>query len=217
MSEQDYQPGQVIEELPLFPLPAAVLFPGMLLPLHVFELRYRAMTEHVLAGTKQMAVVLLTSGPSDDAGQPAIAQVAGMGEVVQHHALSDGRFNIVLRGMARVQLQELPFTGPFRRARAVVLPSHEGNVGDGDLVSLVYSATRFAAQLRSRDSQFELQLPDVHDPAATVDACAHQLIIESDERQQILETLHVGNRVRRCVEVLAVQAALLQAHAGMLS
>lgn len=217
MSEHDYRPGTVIEELPLFPLPAAVLFPGMLLPLHVFELRYRAMTEHVLAGTKQMAVALLTSGPSDSAGQPAIAQVAGMGEVIEHQALSDGRYNIVLRGVARVQLDELPFTGPFRRARAVVLPSHEGVVGDGDLASLVYSATRFAAQLRQRDSQFELELPDVHDPGATVDACAHQLIIESEERQQILETLHVGVRVRRCMEVLAIQAALLQAHAGVLS
>ncbi len=217
MSEHDYRPGTVIEELPLFPLPAAVLFPGMLLPLHVFELRYRAMTEHVLAGSKQMAVALLTNGPSDSAGQPAIAPVAGMGEVIEHQALSDGRYNIVLRGVARVQLDELPFVGPFRCARAVVLPSHEGTVGDGDLASLVYSATRFAAQLRQRDSQFELELPDVHDPAATVDACAHQLIIESEERQQILETLHVGVRVRRCMEVLAVQAALLQAHAGVLS
>jgi Lon protease-like protein len=217
MSELDYRPGTVIEELPLFPLPAAVLFPGMLLPLHIFELRYRAMTEQVLAGAKQMAVTLLTNGPCDSAGQPAIAQVAGMGEVIEHQALSDGRYNIVLRGVARVQLQELAFTGPFRRARAVVLPSHDGAVGDGDLASLVYSATRFAAQLRQRDSQFELELPDLHDPAATVDACAHQLIIESEERQQILETLHVGTRVRRCMEVLAVQAALLQSHAGVLS
>src|SRR5687768_14009664 len=115
MSHHNYEPGTVIEELALFPLPAAVLFPGMLLPLHIFELRYRAMTEHVLANSKQMAVVLITSGPSDAHGQPSIARVAGVGEIVQHQALSDGRYNIVLSGMARVELHEHPFVGPFRR------------------------------------------------------------------------------------------------------
>jgi Lon protease-like protein len=215
MTLHTYEPGTVIEELALFPLPAAVLFPGMLLPLHVFELRYRAMTEHVLGGSKQMAVVLIASGPSDAHGQPAIARVAGVGEIVHHQALSDGRYNIVLSGMARVTLEELPFVGPFRRARAAVLPSSEGPVSDADFAALVYSATRFATQLRQRDSDFELRLPKFQDAGTTVDACAHQLIIESDERQQILETLDVGARVRRCIQALAVQGAMLQANAGM--
>jgi Lon protease-like protein len=215
MSNHRYEPGLVIEDLALFPLPAAVLFPGMTLPLHVFELRYRAMTEHVLADSKQIAVVLLSSGPSTAHGQPAIARIAGVGEIVQHQALSDGRYNILLSGMARVELDELPFVGPFRRARARVLPSDEGNVTPGDFAALVYSATRFAAQLRQRDTDFEFRLPSLDDRARTVDACAHQLIIESEERQQILEALDVGDRARRCIEVLAIQAAMLQAEVGL--
>src|SRR5687768_4611184 len=184
MSSHRYQMGQVIEDLALFPLPSAVLFPGMLMPLHVFELRYRAMTEHVMAGSKQIAVVLITGGASDPSGNPPIASIAGVGEIVHHQALADGRYNIVLSGMARVQLDELPFRPPFRRARATVLRSIEAPVDSGDIAALVSSATRFATQLRQRDSEFELRLPNAQDPGAIVDACAHQLIIEADERQQ---------------------------------
>ncbi len=209
-----YEPGTIIEELPLFPLPEAVLFTGMHMPLHIFELRYRAMTEHVLSGARQMAVVLLESGPSDAYGQPAIARIAGVGEIVHHQALADGRYNIVLQGRGRVRLHELPFIGPFRRARAVVLDENQGTPRDADLASLVYSASRFASLLKKKDHDFELHLRNAQDPAAPADACAYQLIVESQERQRILETLDVGERVQRCIEMIAVQAALLSAQNG---
>jgi Lon protease-like protein len=214
MSPQEYTPGSVIEDLALFPLPSAVLFPGMQLPLHIFELRYRAMTEHVLSGSRQIAVVLLENGPSDSHGQPAIAQVAGVGEIVHHQALSDGRYNILLSGKARVELRELPFAGPFRRARAQVLPSAQGVVNSSEVAALVFGATRLAALLRQRESTFDLKLPNVQDAAATVDACAHQLVVEAEERQELLETLDLSARVRRCIEILAVQSALLQSQSG---
>jgi len=210
-----YEPGTVIDAVALFPLPEVVLFPGMLLPLHVFELRYRAMTEHVLAGSRQLCVVLINGkGSVDQHGQPAIAEISGIGEIVDHQSLADGRYNIMLSGIARVKLVELPFIAPFRRARATVLASNEGATPNADLATLVYGATRFAARMRERDPKFRLALPRVPDAGTTADSCAHQLIIEADERQKILETLDVPRRVRFCIEALAVQEAMLQTRHG---
>ena len=83
--------------LPLFPLPNVVLFPHALLPLHIFEDRYRAMMRDILAGERFLAMGLIAEREPDDE-RPAVAPIAGVGEVVMAHELPDGRFNLVVRG-----------------------------------------------------------------------------------------------------------------------
>jgi Lon protease-like protein len=105
--------------LPLFPLPETVFFPHTLLPLHIFEPRYRAMVADCLAGEKRMVVVRLLPGWEQDYyGRPPIHTVAGVGEVVEVERLPDGRYNILLKGFARVLIEEeLPPTEAYRVAR----------------------------------------------------------------------------------------------------
>ena len=203
-----FAPGTVIEEVALFPLPEVVLFPGTLLPLHIFEPRYRKMTEDVLAGSKLIVPVLVPDpGAVDRRGNPVVVDVAGLGEIVQHRRHSDGRFDLILVGRARVLLTELPFVHPYRRARAEVLAcSH----GDGaNVTGLVSSATRFATRVREVDDRLKFEVPTDLSPGLLCDACAHALVIDGDERQSVLEALDVRERIRRCSEYLAVQEALL--------
>lgn len=198
-----------LPSLPLFPLPT-VLFPGAVLPLHIFEPRYRAMIRDVLDTHRALAVVLVTdAGRLDEHGHPQIAGVAGAGTIVDYVELPSGRFNILLRGRARVSLDELPFgEKPYRRARATVLGS-TGEVPASDLAALVSAAGAFAARVRERDPAFELPLPK-DAPAGTVaDLCAHHLVLDARERQAALETLDTGARVRRVTEVLALQRLAL--------
>src|SRR5215468_9252705 len=106
-----------LSALPLFPLPM-VLFPGALMPLHIFEPRYRAMVRDLLETHRALAVVLITDHDRlDEHGHPRIAAVAGAGVIIDHVELPSGRFNILVRGRARVALEELPFgEKPYRRA-----------------------------------------------------------------------------------------------------
>jgi ATP-dependent Lon protease len=193
--------------LPLFPL-QTVLFPGELVPLHVFEGRYRAMVRDVLDGHRALSVVLVTAPERRDRdGHPAIARVAGVGVIVDHAERPDGRFDILVRGQARVRLDELPFQPPYRRARAEVLPSI-GEASAGDVAALVAAATAFAALVRARDPRFELRLPQGV-PGEVADHCAHRLVLDARDRQSLLEELDVGERVRRVAEVLALQQLAL--------
>jgi Lon protease-like protein len=102
--------------MPVFPLPSAVLFPGALLPLHVFEPRYRELTRDALAGRKLIAIARLQPGfETDYDGRPPVFDVCGVGSIIDSVEHADGRFDITLRGLARTRiLHELPPDRSYR-------------------------------------------------------------------------------------------------------
>lgn len=108
-----------LERLPLFPLPSAVLLPYEMIPLHVFEPRYRALVKDLLEDGRPMGIVQLAEGwETDNDGRPGLETVFGAGHVVRHENLDDGKFNILVRGIGRVRLvEELPSRRPYREAR----------------------------------------------------------------------------------------------------
>jgi Lon protease-like protein len=115
----DAQLRAACDHLFLFPLPTTVLFPNTVVPLHVFEPRYRALTKDCLASTKCMAIPLLEDGRQAMTMRPPIHPVAGMAKIIQHEELSDGRYLLVLQGIARVRIEdELPTSDLYRVARA---------------------------------------------------------------------------------------------------
>jgi Lon protease-like protein len=197
--------------LPLFPLPT-VLFPGAMLPLHIFEPRYRAMIRDALDTHRALAVVLITD-PSDidEHGHPAIASIAGAGVIVDHAELPSGRFNLLVRGRARVRLEELPFGEgyPYRRARATVIEPPSLDVPARDLSAMISAAAAFTARVRERDPSFTFPLPRDTPAAQIADLCAHHLILDARERQELLETIDPVARVRRVAEALTLQRLTL--------
>lgn len=198
-----------LDALPLFPL-AAVLFPNAMLPLHVFEPRYRQMVKDCLETHRAMAVVLVTDPDDvDEHGHPKIARVAGAGVIVDHAELPGGRYNILLRGRARVQLEELPFVPPYRRARATVLTPPSSEVEESELASLASAVAAFSSRVRDRDPDFEFPLPKDAPAGVIADLSAHHLILDARERQAVLETLDPRARVRRVTEALALQSLSL--------
>jgi Lon protease-like protein len=111
----------ITEALPIFPLPGAVLMPGELLPLHVFEPRYRALVAACLAESQHFAVATLQPGYERDyQGRPAVFPEIGIGRIVRHQPLPDGRANILVSFVAAARVEsELPSLEPFRRVRWV--------------------------------------------------------------------------------------------------
>ncbi|MGZ3474588.1 MAG: LON peptidase substrate-binding domain-containing protein, partial [Polyangiales bacterium] len=198
-----------LRELPLFPLPQVALFPGALMPLHIFEPRYRQMTRDVLDSHRTMAVVQII-GPGESESRPAIARVAGIGVIVESQELSDGRYNILLEGRGRVHLTELPFVPPYRRARAELLEDMHVTIPDVELHSLVAVANAFTSLVQARDPSFQFSLPPSLPPARLADLCAHHLVLDAKERQTILEALDPAARIRMVSESLASQLAMLK-------
>ncbi len=104
----------------LFPLPNLVLFPHVMQPLHIFEARYREMFREAMADDRLIAMALLRPGwEADYEGRPPIYPVACLVRVAAHHRLADCSYNLLLSGLARVEIvRELPPVKPFREAEA---------------------------------------------------------------------------------------------------
>src|SRR5207253_3632333 len=103
--------------LPLFPLPNVVLFPNVFLPLHIFEPRYREMVADALEADRMIGMVLLRPGwERDYEGRPAVYAIGCSGVITHVDRMSDGRCNIVLRGLDRFRILDEDHSRSYRRA-----------------------------------------------------------------------------------------------------
>lgn len=108
--------------MPVFPLASVTLMPHAVLPVHIFEPRYRAMVSDALDGAGQIAMAIFAGSRWRDGheGCPPIRQAVCVGQIVQHDRLTDGRYNIALQGVCRARVvREVPMEGtgkPYRTA-----------------------------------------------------------------------------------------------------
>jgi len=123
--------------IPLFPLPGVVLLPETLLPLHIFEARYRAMVADALAGDRTIGMAMLKPGWESAPDAPAIHSIGGAGEIVECEELPDGRYNILLEGRFRYRIvREETAATPYRTASVEEIASIPfGTVGEEARVS----------------------------------------------------------------------------------
>jgi Lon protease-like protein len=201
-------------EIPIFPLPSVVFFPHTLLPLHIFEARYRQMLADCLAGERRLAVVLLKPGwEADYYGRPPVCSVAGAGEIVASEGLPDGRSNILLKGLGRIMIEgEIPSPKPYRIARASWLDDVYPAGGEGDLAPEVARLRQICGRLLSALAHpvpglFEV-ITQQDRPGVFVDRVSSLLVQEADDRQHLLELTDVPQRMAEAIEV--VEALLLR-------
>jgi Lon protease-like protein len=195
-------------EVPVFPLPKLVLFPGTSLPLHIFEPRYRDMLADTLAGKDHLIAVaqLMPGWEAEYDARPAIYPIAGVGRIATHVRNADGTYDIVLEAVARVQLEELAPGGVrYRRAAATVL--HErapaGGVKNSDLSALLSLATRVATLVKRALPGFAMQADHDDTPSLLSDRIADQFVLDPAARQDLLEMLDVEQRIRAVTSQLA--------------
>jgi Lon protease-like protein len=208
--------------LPLFPLPDVVFFPRTILPLHVFEPRYRQMVGECLAGDGWLAVAMLRPGwERDYEGRPPVFDVAGAGEIIQAEALSDGRYNILLDGRARVRLlEELPADGcPYRVARVERLEERGPRPGDRRfaerLRELRLAHARLLAALGQSHADVVGRLTVAGmPPGAVIDRIVSAVVPDAGVRQRILETVDVGERLDLATGALTELLGMLAGREG---
>lgn len=199
-----------LDAVPLFPLPGTVFFPSTLLPLHVFEQRYRQMTQDALDGHRLIAVVMIREAPE------ALSEVAGLGRIVHHERLPDGRFHILLQGIGRVRLlRELPAEGlPYRRARVELVADE---VRSQEAVDAEVASLRACyAQLIDASTSVAETLGDlpvrVCEPSVLADLVCAAALSAPHERQAALQQPCVAARLLLATTALAT---LLLRHAEL--
>ena len=204
--------GRALRRLPLFPLEDVVLFPHSMIPLHIFEARYRKMVRDVLGSNRLVAISLQLERENLEEGNvPRVASVASVGELVLAQELPDGRFNLVVRGRARIGIDEELFSEePYR-----LIAAHE--IPDDPTVEAT-DIDEADTTLRALVSGLAESIPDGGEllkhvaaaqdtPAALANVVAASLIADAKARQRLLETTDVFQRLERLSnEVVALIA-----------
>jgi ATP-dependent Lon protease len=187
-----------VRELPLFPLPEVVLFPGRPLPLHIFEFRYRIMMNTILEGDRRFGVLMWD--PAE--GKPAV--VGCCAEIVQFHRLPDDRMKIWTLGQQRFRVLEYVREKPYRVGLVEWI---EDRPTDQDLrplatdvEQLLKDVVHLSAKLTSQEIELPESIPDL--PLELSYWVASNLYGVATEQQALLEMQDTGARLERESEIL---------------
>jgi Lon protease-like protein len=207
-----------LSAVPLFPLPGVVLFPRAVLPLHIFEERYKQMTADAIAGDGLIAMALLRVGwEKSYYGRPEIEPVVCVGKILSHEALPQGKYNFLLQGELRARIVREVGKKAYRCATLQPLeqvPAMEIDLDDERrrLIDL-FVESPLGALGAGRPFQ---QLVKSHLPTADVaDLAAFTFLDDAAVKQSLLSNPNVKERVARTVEALQSVAAALPQVPGM--
>ena len=191
--------------IPIFPLPNAVLFPNVFMPLHIFEARYRAMVSDALAGDRIIGMVLLKAGfERDYEGRPPIFPVGCAGVITHSEPLPDGRFNIVLKGLEKFRITAEDSARPYRVATIDALPEQMTDPERTELRRLRQRVEALLAAAVEREGGDPKFPPAVADEDL-VNALAQYTGLEPIERQALLERSSVLERCRGLIELIEMK------------
>jgi uncharacterized protein len=185
--------------IPLFPLPDVVLFPRMPMPLHIFEPRYRQMVADVLGGHRTIGMTLLRSGwEADYQGRPPVYAMGCAGIIDECQRLEGGRYNLVLKGVARFRVVEEREGQPYRLASV----EYRGDAM-GEPTSLEGSRDRLLKALQdlAEGAAVFLSRPDLSHELFANAVCQY-MDLQPVEKQSLLDCDSIAARYVRLLEIL---------------
>jgi Lon protease-like protein len=195
--------GSFPRRVPIFPLPDSVLFPGAVLPLHVFEPRYRRMLADALAGDRLLAMALLKPcAPEEYRTKPPFHETVCVGCVLHAERMPNGRSNIAVLGVAAGTAGEPADDLPYRTAEVALL-DERGPAGNlRPLLEEVYGRIFPGGGVADLASQLAGILPGERIDAAVVNTCAMTSPLRPFDKLRLLREEDAGRRLERLLELL---------------
>ena len=202
------QPSQDSTILPLFPL-NLVLFPGMPLPLHIFEERYKAMISECLETQMPFGVVLIRDGL--EVGEPAEPFMTGTSaRIVRVDHLEDGRMNILTQGESRFQVMEITQNVPHVVGKIQYLVEEPGDSPSEVLDEVVQGYSAYLRNVEALSGGWTANAQPPRDPVLISYAVAGSLELPTSVRQQILESETASQRLEILAPLLKTGNEILQ-------
>jgi len=205
-----------VRELPLFPLPL-VLFPGVPLPLHVFEERYRRLLADVRVSNNLFGLSYFDPSVVDALERPPVGHIGCATEIVEVQSLPDGRSNILTVGVVRYRVTAyVESDEPYLIARVEFFEDEDGDAAvlkkrTGEVAEMF---TRIVRAMRSiNDERGELPELPLEDPERLSFLVAAVVEMEAEAKQQLLEMRSTAERLRRVYTLLAQAVESYEARA----
>jgi uncharacterized protein len=190
---------RTLQALKVFPLPSAVLFPHAVLPLHIFEPRYRALVKDAMARDRRIGMI--QPRPGDGGDRPALFDIGCVGKIAEVEALDDGRFNLILEGVALFRVvRELDAATLFRQVEAALLPAAPDQaLSLARRASLESESRRFA---EAQGYQVDWEQVGRLDDESLTNGIAQIAPFDAAAKQALLEAPDVESRAELIIQLL---------------
>ncbi len=198
---------EIPDSVPVMTLPNTVLFPQAILPLHIFEQRYRKMLQDVLETNRLFAIAGLNQQDSEEPDQADDPKkdyyeppfpVATVGMVRASHENEDGTSNLILQGLFRVRFEDIITETPYRRARISPIYSSRQNLAEdleahrSECLRLIRKKLALGGQ-EEEEEAFQF-LAQIHDPDNFIDLACFSVLGDVEIKQQMLELTVIEKR-----------------------
>lgn len=186
--------------LSIFPLSGALLFPRLLLPLHIFEPRYRALVSDAMARDRRIGMIQ-PKGPGDE--KPELFDIGCIGRIAEVEALEDGRYNLVLEGLTRFRvIQELNVDTLFRQVEAEAIADDQ--VEDAPLPLALRSALEMESRRFAEGQGYKVDWEQVErlDDETLVNSIAQIAPFDSAAKQAMLEAAGLNERADLIIQLM---------------
>ena len=185
-------------------LPGAVLFPGTMMPLYIFEERYRAMLARALDSERMFCIALMKPGVTEAETTDEFHHISGLGLVRACVGRDDGTSHLILQGLGRVRFTGFEQAAPFRIASLQALPDEQGDSESTD--QLRTKVLRLCARMHKKGvavpEEFEAQLDKIPNAGQLTDVVAHTYLSDSFQKQELLEEPNIETRMELLVRHL---------------
>jgi Lon protease-like protein len=213
--ENPDRPPTSLKTISLFPLPNSVFYPGTVLPLHIFEERYRKMIGDTIDSGQWIGMVLLQPGFEEEySGSPEIHPVGCAGSLDHWSQHDDGKYDIVLRGQSRFRIIREVGDTLYRQAEVELLNNVNDQTIDpsADLYKqLIGKFHAFTSQLPLDNAQkVEMDLQDCKTLSEAVDRVAYFFDQPLSDRQHFLEELDVMKRFQQVHDLIDLKQRIIQ-------
>ena len=200
MEGSQRQDDETIEELRLFPL-NVVLYPGMQMPLHIFEERYKLMIGECLEADEPFGVVMIREGM--EVGGPASPYLTGTtARITKVERLEEGRMNLATVGERRFRIVDTLHQAPYLKGRVQFLPEETGDLGEGVLEKARELFVEYLRNLSGLQGGWSSQNDIPADAGRLSYSIAQYLEIPSRAKQRLLELPFIGERLQYEIPLL---------------
>jgi Lon protease-like protein len=192
------------DQVPVMPLPGALLFPHALLPLHIFEPRYQEMLELALSEHRMFCVALVKPQRTQWKSTGDFFHIAGVGLIRACVGSGDGTSNLILQGLSRVRFHAFEQRAPFPIARIEPLESRATSSVEADALGakVIELYSKLKENGRQLPEKVDRYLSHLGDAEVLADLMAATFINDPLRRQQILEELAINQRLRLVIQYL---------------
>ena len=202
----DFDEDKIISNMedvvPLFPLGNMVFFPNTVIPLHIFEERYKQMVDDSASSHNLICMTLMNENEKNNDDNETISKIGCVGRIISNEEIEEGKKNIILYGIGRIKIDEIIYSKPYRQAKINLIKSIEAKDNTALYKRIVDLVGEWNLLIQDYNDSYKIKIDPNANFCKLIDSLSSIVVSSSLERQYLLEELDEGKRGVRLIEVL---------------